>query len=71
MLCVFDQSKSVGIPLAKETIMLHELRHRFARWLAYRQTLASLRRLPDSILADAGLSREELRERARDASLRR
>ena len=51
--------------------MLHELRHRFARWLAYRQTLASLRRLPDSILADAGLSREEIRERARDASLRR
>ncbi|ESX61180.1 hypothetical protein X760_10055 [Mesorhizobium sp. LSHC422A00] len=71
LLCVFEQSKSVGIPLAKETIMLHELRHRFARWLAYRQTLASLRRLPDSILADAGLSREELRERARDASLRR
>ncbi|WP_352521511.1 MULTISPECIES: DUF1127 domain-containing protein [unclassified Mesorhizobium] len=51
--------------------MLHELRHRFACWLAYRQTIASLRRLPDSILADAGLSREELRERARDAGLRR
>jgi uncharacterized protein YjiS (DUF1127 family) len=71
LLCVFDQPKSAGIPLAKEMIMLHELRHRFARWLAYRQTLASLRRLPDSILADAGLSREEIRERARDASLRR
>jgi uncharacterized protein YjiS (DUF1127 family) len=51
--------------------MLHELRHRFARWLAYRQTFASLRRLPDSILADAGISREEIRELARNASLRR
>ena len=51
--------------------MLDELRRRFACWRAYRQTLASLRRLPDSILADAGLSREEIRERARDASLRR
>jgi uncharacterized protein YjiS (DUF1127 family) len=55
----------------KETIMLHELRQRFARWLAYRQTLASLRRAPDSTLADAGISREEIHERARYASLRR
>ncbi|MER9326188.1 DUF1127 domain-containing protein [Mesorhizobium sp. M0152] len=51
--------------------MLHELRSHFARWLAYRQTLASLRRAPDSTLADAGISREEIRERARHASLRR
>ena len=51
--------------------MLDELRHRFARWLAYRKTLASLRRVPDSTLADAGISREEIRERARLASLRR
>ncbi|MEP6563585.1 MAG: DUF1127 domain-containing protein [Mesorhizobium sp.] len=55
----------------KETIMLNELRHRFARWLVYRQTLASLRQAPDSILADAGISREEIREHARQASLRR
>ncbi|TPJ41516.1 DUF1127 domain-containing protein [Mesorhizobium sp. B2-5-4] len=51
--------------------MLHEFRHRFARWLAYRQTLASLRHVPDSTLADAGISREEIRERARYAGLRR
>ncbi|WP_352604147.1 DUF1127 domain-containing protein [Mesorhizobium sp. M0047] len=54
----------------KETIMLYELRSHFARWLAYRRTLASLRRAPDSTLADAGISREEIRERARHASLR-
>ncbi|MFD2055386.1 DUF1127 domain-containing protein [Mesorhizobium calcicola] len=51
--------------------MLYELRRRFARWLAYRQTLASLRRVPDSTLADAGISREEIRKCARYASLRR
>ncbi|RWO56251.1 DUF1127 domain-containing protein [Mesorhizobium sp.] len=51
--------------------MLYRLRHRFARWLAYRQTLASLRQAPDSTLADAGISREEIREQARHASLRR
>ncbi|MFB9983987.1 DUF1127 domain-containing protein [Mesorhizobium kowhaii] len=50
--------------------MLDELRRRFARWRAYRQTLASLRHVPDSTLADAGISREEIRERARHASLR-
>ncbi|MER9963507.1 DUF1127 domain-containing protein [Mesorhizobium sp. M0045] len=55
----------------KETIMLDELRHRFARWIVYRQTLASLRQARDSTLADAGISREEIRERARHASLRR
>ena len=71
LLCVFDQPKSAGIPLAKETIMLHELRHRFARWIAYRQTLARLRQASDSTLADAGISREEIRARARHASLRR
>ncbi|WP_084025068.1 DUF1127 domain-containing protein [Mesorhizobium sp. M0051] len=54
----------------KEMIMLYELRSHFARWLAYRRTLASLRRAPDSTLADAGISREEIRERARHASLR-
>ena len=51
-------------------IMLYELRHRFARWVAYRQTLASLRQVSDSTLEDAGISREEIRERARHASLR-
>ncbi|MER8438995.1 DUF1127 domain-containing protein [Mesorhizobium sp. M1312] len=51
--------------------MFHKLRRRFARWLAYRQTLASLRQAPDSTLADAGISREEIREDARHASLRR
>ncbi|WP_192177351.1 DUF1127 domain-containing protein [Mesorhizobium amorphae] len=51
--------------------MLYELRHRLARWLAYRQTIASLRQVPDSTLADAGISREEIRERARHASLLR
>jgi uncharacterized protein YjiS (DUF1127 family) len=66
----FRPTKNAGIPLAKETIMLHELRHRFARWLVYRQTLASLRQAPDRTLADAGISREEIRERARYASLR-
>ncbi|MER9879399.1 MULTISPECIES: DUF1127 domain-containing protein [unclassified Mesorhizobium] len=53
----------------KETIMLDELRYRFERWIAYRQTLASLRQVPDSTLADAGISREEIRERARRACL--
>ncbi|CAN7713883.1 DUF1127 domain-containing protein [Mesorhizobium sp. LjRoot246] len=51
--------------------MLYELRCRFARWLAYRQTVASLRHVPDRTLADAGISREEIRERARHASLHR
>ncbi|TKB68472.1 MAG: DUF1127 domain-containing protein [Mesorhizobium sp.] len=37
--------------------MLDELRYRFASWIAYRQTLASLRQVPDSTLADAGISR--------------
>jgi len=55
----------------KETIMLYELRHRFARWRVYRQTLARLRQVSDSTLADAGIAREEIRERARHASLRR
>jgi len=52
-------------------IMLYELRHRFARWRAYRQTLVSLRRVSDRTLADAGISREDIRERARHASLGR
>ncbi|RWC30548.1 DUF1127 domain-containing protein [Mesorhizobium sp.] len=51
--------------------MLYELRCRFARWLAYRQTVARLRHVPDRTLADAGISREEIRERARHASLHR
>lgn len=51
--------------------MLYELRHRFAQWLVYRQTLARLRQASDSTLADAGISREEIRARARHASLRR
>jgi len=67
----FRLAKRAGIPRAKETIMLHELRERFTRWLVYRQTLASLRRVPDSTLADAGISRSEIRERARYASQRR
>ncbi|MBB6408735.1 DUF1127 domain-containing protein [Mesorhizobium sangaii] len=50
--------------------MLNELRRRFARWRAYRQTLASLRHVPDSTLADAGISRQEIRKRARQASQR-
>ena len=49
--------------------MLREFRHRFARWLAYRETLMQLRQVPDSMLADAGISRDEIRERARHASL--
>ncbi|MEI9426411.1 DUF1127 domain-containing protein [Mesorhizobium sp. Cs1299R1N3] len=51
--------------------MLHEFRRRFGCWLAYRQTLASLRHVPDSTLTDAGISREEIRERARHAGLGR
>ncbi|WP_143748282.1 DUF1127 domain-containing protein [Mesorhizobium carmichaelinearum] len=51
--------------------MLYELRDRFTRWLVYRQTLASLRRVPDSTLADAGISRSEIRQHARHASRRR
>ena len=51
--------------------MLYDLRHRFARWLVYRQTLARLRQASDSTLADAGISREEIRKRARHASLHR
>ena len=60
-----------GICLPKETIMLYELRDRFTRWLVYRQTLASLRRVPASTLADAGIARDEIRKHARHASLRR
>ena len=48
--------------------MLREFRHRFARWLAYRETLTQLRQAPDSVLADAGISRDEIRQRARHAS---
>ncbi len=48
--------------------MLQELRHRFACWLAYRQTLESLRQVPDSTLADNGISRQEIREHARHAA---
>jgi uncharacterized protein YjiS (DUF1127 family) len=48
--------------------MLRELRHRFARWLAYRETLMQLRQTPDSVLADAGIPRDEIRQRARHAS---
>ncbi|RUW70403.1 MULTISPECIES: DUF1127 domain-containing protein [unclassified Mesorhizobium] len=48
--------------------MLYELRDRFTRWLVYRQTLASLRRVPNRTLADAGISREHIREHARRAS---
>ncbi|MER8375843.1 DUF1127 domain-containing protein [Mesorhizobium sp. M1409] len=51
--------------------MLYELRRRFARWLSYRQTLASLRQVSDRTLADAGISREEVRERVHHASLDR
>jgi uncharacterized protein YjiS (DUF1127 family) len=69
MLCDFDQP-SARHRAPKETIMLYELRHRFARWRAYRQTLVSLRWLSDRTLADAGISREEIRERAHHASLR-
>ncbi|WP_353829439.1 DUF1127 domain-containing protein [Mesorhizobium sp.] len=71
LLCAFDPTQAWAFCAPKETIMLYRLRHRFARWLAYRQTLASLRQAPDSTLADAGISREELREHARHASLRR
>jgi uncharacterized protein YjiS (DUF1127 family) len=71
MLCVFDQPRRAGFRAPKETIMFDKFRHRFARWLAYRQTLASLRQAPDSTLADAGISREEIREHARHASLSR
>jgi uncharacterized protein YjiS (DUF1127 family) len=48
--------------------MLQELRHRFAKWLAYRGTLEALRQAPDSMLADAGIRRDEIRERARQAN---
>jgi len=71
MFCVFKQSMPRAFSAPKETIMLYDLRHRFARWLVYRQTLARLRQASDSTLADAGISREEIRARARHASLRR
>ena len=48
--------------------MLREFRHRFARWLAYRETLTQLRQAPESLLADAGIPRDEIRQRARHAS---
>ncbi|MGX9146968.1 DUF1127 domain-containing protein [Mesorhizobium sp. 128a] len=51
--------------------MPYDLRRRFARWLAYRQTLASLRRVPERTLEDAGISREDIREHARYVTLRR
>ena len=48
--------------------MLREFRTRFARWLAYRETVMQLRQAPDSVLADAGILRDEIRQRARHAS---
>lgn len=54
--------------MPKEAVMLREFRHRFTRWLAYRETLMQLRQTPDSVLADAGISRDEIRQRARQAS---
>jgi len=51
--------------------MLNNLRRRLGRWLAYRQTIASLRRVPERTLEDAGISREDIREHARHAALRR
>lgn len=63
--------RRADIARTKETIMLHELRDRFTRWLVYRRTVATLRRVPDSTLADAGISRSEIREHARYASRRR
>ena len=71
MYCAFQPTQGAAFRAPKETIMLQELRHRFARWLAYRQTLARLREVPDSTLADNGIPRDELRQRARNASLRR
>ena len=50
--------------------MLQELRHRFARWLAYRQTLRALEQAHDSTLADAGIPRHEIRQRARHTGRR-
>jgi len=70
MLCAFDQPCALAIHAPEETIMLDELRRRFARWRAYRQTLARLRHVSDSTLADAGISRQEIRKRARQASQR-
>lgn len=48
--------------------MLQELRHRFACWRAYRQTLETLRQIPDSTLADNGIQRHEIRQRAYHAA---
>jgi len=48
--------------------MLREFRTRFGRWLAYRETVIQLRQVPDSVLADAGIPRHEIRQRARHAS---
>ena len=66
----FRSTQARAFCAPEETIMLDELRRRFACWRAYRQTLASLRHVSDSTLADAGISRQEIRKRARQASQR-
>jgi uncharacterized protein YjiS (DUF1127 family) len=52
---------------AKETIMFREIRHHVAQWLLYQETLAALNDTPDRMLADAGIRRSEIRQRARRA----
>jgi uncharacterized protein YjiS (DUF1127 family) len=63
----FDQPSAEAF-CAKETIMFQELRYRFARWRAYRETLMQLRQVPDSTLADAGILPDQIRQCARRAS---
>jgi uncharacterized protein YjiS (DUF1127 family) len=68
-IALFDQPGAELFP-PKEIVMLQELRHRFACWRAYRQTLESLRQVHDSTLADNGIQRHEIRQRADRAAWR-
>jgi uncharacterized protein YjiS (DUF1127 family) len=50
--------------------MLNDLRRRVGNWLTYRHTIEALRHANDSMLADAGIKRYEIRRRAHDAVYR-
>jgi uncharacterized protein YjiS (DUF1127 family) len=67
-IALFDQPGAELFRAPKEIVMLQELRRRFACWRAYRQTLESLRQIPDSTLADNGIARHEIRQRAYHAA---
>ena len=48
--------------------MFEQLRERFSRWVVYRETVRQLSWLDDHILADSGMTRQQIKPRARHAS---